>query len=769
MPTETTELRIFVASPGDCDEERDIVRVVADAVTQALGPHLGVRARVDGWEAVAPDFGRPQDLINPLVDGCDLFLGLLGHRWGTPTGTHSSGFQEEFERVLERRSEGSDPQVAIFLREPPSAMLADPGRELRKVLQFKNQLRKEQLVLYRTFVDAADLERQLWPLMSKLLVAVARPDRGSEAQSAGTSEAEEERNVGLDEGELDEARLQIAQTAETFSRLVRGQPDGRRPDSDRFLLIALALNDDGGFLAAHVANRLYLRRDELVLSVGEHRLWIRSMFADIGRSTSSTSRVVPGWAMLQAAEKDVIALLDDPNDAVVVGALRVLFRLRSRGEELWTAPPSPVWKGESHSAVSKWVKLLRSPSVRRDAENYLALVGTADDDWLFREIVEQEDLPDVVMLRSALAGDLTDLATDVATKPYGPDWKATFIESRLPLADTEILTLLATGPRAPAALRAAAARELYERDEVSDDVLASMLSDSRLADEVFRWSSDGSSSLTTTRLLTAAAQLDKEVRDRYDLRHRIRAATLPVAELLNAFDSEERLAAWDALQWRTEPELCDLAREVFDEDAERIVAPLAQRPEWRAPKDLLPFIRERSRVGALRILVNQESVTPDDLARLRAEVARDSVYTKEDCVVWLARVATEEDLDVLLANLPSAVGVTAEVLTHAVIRIGGRAGARALLAHSDRIQAALAVEALGSDPLTGTDELRELLYSPEDSLRMVALDHLVLRLDEDALLSLLNEYPRERENYYYNVVCELDWLLFGPDQKRPAQ
>lgn len=164
MPTIARELVVFVASPGDCDDERQTVRAVADAINQAVGVLLGIRVRVDGWEAVPPDFGRPQGQINPLVDQCDVFIGLLGQRWGTPTGTHSSGFIEEFDRAVQRRADGDLPHIAVYFRNTDSAMLADPGPELTRVLDFQKRLRDEHILLYKTFDDPAELERRLWPL-----------------------------------------------------------------------------------------------------------------------------------------------------------------------------------------------------------------------------------------------------------------------------------------------------------------------------------------------------------------------------------------------------------------------------------------------------------------------------------------------------------------------------------------------------------------------------------------------------------------------------
>jgi hypothetical protein len=97
----------------------------------------------------------------------------------------------------------------------------------------------------------------------------------------------------------------------------------------------------------------------------------------------------------------------------------------------------------------------------------------------------------------------------------------------------------------------------------------------------------------------------------------------------------------------------------------------------------------------------------------------------------------------------------------AILRVGGRDGARKVLELGEGDQRVLAVRVLGQDTATTLSDLTDLLYSPVDTIRIAALEQLVKRSDHAQLLSLLDEYPRARDTYYYNVVCELDWLMFA--------
>ena len=97
-------ISVFIASPGDLDEERKIARRVAEETNQNLAYRLGWEIDLRGWEDTLPTGSRPQSVINQDVEDCDVFLGLLWERWGQPTGhgEFSSGFEEEFDIATRR-------------------------------------------------------------------------------------------------------------------------------------------------------------------------------------------------------------------------------------------------------------------------------------------------------------------------------------------------------------------------------------------------------------------------------------------------------------------------------------------------------------------------------------------------------------------------------------------------------------------------------------------------------------------------------------------
>src|SRR5687767_2232153 len=92
-------LRIFVASPGDVSQERDIVSVVVQELRRTIGDIRGVELETVRWETHAwPDIGEDaQDVINSQIGEYDVLVGVMWKRFGTPTKRAKSGTGEEFE------------------------------------------------------------------------------------------------------------------------------------------------------------------------------------------------------------------------------------------------------------------------------------------------------------------------------------------------------------------------------------------------------------------------------------------------------------------------------------------------------------------------------------------------------------------------------------------------------------------------------------------------------------------------------------------------
>ena len=100
MPKTISKYSIFIASPSDLAEERAAIDNVISELNITYGIPNGIYLELLKWENnSAPGISESsvQDIINNDIPEYDIFVGFLWMRFGTPTSTHGSGTEEEFD------------------------------------------------------------------------------------------------------------------------------------------------------------------------------------------------------------------------------------------------------------------------------------------------------------------------------------------------------------------------------------------------------------------------------------------------------------------------------------------------------------------------------------------------------------------------------------------------------------------------------------------------------------------------------------------------
>lgn len=176
-------VRVFLASPGDLGEERQLVNEAIEEINKKIAPYLGFRVDLMGWEDTLSGSGRPQEIINKDLDLCDLFIGMLWRKWGTPPskkGKFSSGFEEEYTLSLEKSENGGSPEIAIYLKDIDPELLNDPGDDLKKVLAFKKNLTEEKKILFQDFSQPEGLQKLVRLKLQDYLLELGKQEEKSE-------------------------------------------------------------------------------------------------------------------------------------------------------------------------------------------------------------------------------------------------------------------------------------------------------------------------------------------------------------------------------------------------------------------------------------------------------------------------------------------------------------------------------------------------------------------------------------------------------------
>ncbi len=141
-------IRLFISSPGDVAAERQQATVVVEQINRILGPFYDVHIEVLDWRThVAPDMGRPQEVINRQIKDYDIFLGIMWKRFGMPTGVAESGTKEEFDIAYSNWEKFRRPRILFYFNQTAySPKTAKEASQSVKVLTFKERLGKKGLV-----------------------------------------------------------------------------------------------------------------------------------------------------------------------------------------------------------------------------------------------------------------------------------------------------------------------------------------------------------------------------------------------------------------------------------------------------------------------------------------------------------------------------------------------------------------------------------------------------------------------------------------------
>jgi tetratricopeptide (TPR) repeat protein len=292
MPVELRGLRVFIATPGGLNPERQRFREILLRFNEDDAHERGVAFIPVGWELSLAGLGRPQEIINDDVRRSDYLVLVLWDRWGTPPskgGPYTSGTEEEYNVARECILDETYPMrdIVVLFKGVDPQRLSDPGEQLQKVLSFKQLLEQEKSLLFSTFdsIDEFDrhLQRHLLRWMrdedeGKTVPSVPppppSPPRGEADDIAVEDQADllAEAERLADEGKLTQAESLFAravvarvdlQAITKYTRFLRrtGRLDQAVATSERLLELSRQLGDRHAEIEA-LSNRAIIRRKQ---------------------------------------------------------------------------------------------------------------------------------------------------------------------------------------------------------------------------------------------------------------------------------------------------------------------------------------------------------------------------------------------------------------------------------------------------------------------------------------------------------------------------
>ena len=330
-------IRAFLASPGDLQNERKAIREVIKEFNEIWADELGYQVELLGWEETISGYGRPQHLINQDVDRCDLFLGMMWKKWGTPPdkeGVFTSGFHEEFERSIKRRKESRKPEICLFFKEIGEEFMVDRGPDLKKVLEFKDKIISEKSVLFQNFSNISEIETLIRKSVSYYVNRIKK-EALSEEHANFEKQTKSQTIVESSNQDIDNSS---PLSSEGFSFLEKFIVKIRKSDAidklnaceiARFRLLANSITKSGNDerqLGVHDINIIFKNRNKIFLGQTEIDSLIRFGFRNLHNENT------PLWYWYSKQKSSVYDMAEfysflNDNDAETTGAIRVLTLL----------------------------------------------------------------------------------------------------------------------------------------------------------------------------------------------------------------------------------------------------------------------------------------------------------------------------------------------------------------------------------------------------------------------------------------------------------
>lgn len=764
-----SDLRVFVASPGGLDEERDAVEQVASVLNANFSDRLNVTIVVRRFEQRAARGGRPQGQINAWVDDCDVLIAVVHRRWGSLSGNgEHTGFSEEFDRAIDRFEATGHPVVSLHFKAVDADSEADAGPQLEQVMDFRHRIETEHVALYQRFDSLDGFKFNIFQLLIEEMHEVANLQVASADDSATSSKVPPEspvRSTARTEGE----EAGIAQVLEQFASAITGEGDVKL-DTDRLVLFATAVARDPEAPDTHLTNRMFLRRDSTELSSWELEAWFRGFVADHGRSSRASDRAVP-FALAVGKEKveaqllnRTTAFLDADIDFLQRGYLRLLTAFGLRPEMLWPADPPAA-------AVDVWAKLADAGLTTEIVEHWSSV--SASTDLQTAELLSVLDQAPASKLGNALLAliDL-ELPTDAIVAADPKLILSRWVVYRcggdvLQRASSDLLIDLMKRKYLDRDVRLAVVRAVAERglwtaemiaDLVEDDRLAAMLGDSWkpiARDLLFRTEDIEALKLIieaakarpneTTVILGQLATANPGFRSVYlqQVPDHLAAGNLEAHFALYAKDPSYRKEALQVLAGSFAP---------ANEFVQRL-------RESSAEDKVIDFVEERNVASALTYLARSQSNLPKSAAVLLRKLAGTSGRFGYDLLSVLETIATDGDIQVLLDTVPSRWRGDSDRLALLLAK-ATLTRLRALLDHetADLILAAL-LELERRGRLPSKAKLKDLVRHSDPAVRTTALRLLLPSISNPA--AYIAQYVADGTTYYYSVVCELDRIASG--------
>jgi len=797
---------IFLASPSDVQKEREIAERVVELVNKSTANRQGWDIKLRLWEDTPPLFGRPQDSINPILDTCDLFIGLLWERWGQPTGGYSSGFEEEFERAKSNRRRSGSPEICLFFKDVEESRTKDPGDQLKKVLEFKKQQIQLNEVKFARVEHSDDWRDKLHLWLPQYLFEFAAhhpeiPEKNATSLSSSNLVGTADIEIAGTSDLTNYLPPQLKSTSETL--VSAASSDGlrffeREGTLSEFEVARLFLLSEtliskrytNSLIDTHEINLLYKHRNELKPAEDEKLQLIRSFVGESGD-------VNPGWFWFQdqddvQAQNRIFELaMYDRADEVRIGALELLTLLKAAIPEhqisMLPIQDESLWVRES---AFKLLAEVGDDSTIKFLEEFKA---GEKDSWI---INGAEDARFRILVRLHPDDALTEAISK--DESISSDWMKVLKQN---VSNASEAVLLKGLDGSWEQIRQLCLQELSRREKISVEIAKKYSVDSSLPVRAISLQVLAKNGILPSLDLVRKALQDPDPQHAALYGGLVGALggheddSIPKddAVILSFFrtfskDNLEEVVNWYSIEGRLAYEA--LALDHFESIAPTLIQDFTDgfrrireeslRPvrETQGPEEvrrieesfenLDQFIGEQFAEAALRGLA--KNPFPEGVKIAKSYLKQDTYRARDAALEVVLQFGTSDEVQDLLKMAFDTYGERQKKAALGALKLSSDPLEtwRELVLSENSGLSKIAMSWLISQTSFNLDQvLRECLHDKEKAFRIGALSALIRRHEKSEIDDVLTKYI-QADSYFYDVVTWLDRILYSPPRLSDA-
>jgi anti-sigma regulatory factor (Ser/Thr protein kinase) len=155
-------VRVFVASPGDTEEERNRLETVVAELNRGIAAEHDLTLELVRWEThTRPGMGSDaQAVINRQLPAVDVVIAVFWKRLGTPTPRADSGTAEELQAAIEQWQAEGKIEILTYFNQSPYTPRQEELDQVERLFSFRKALESRGLFAW-DYDGVPDFEAQV--------------------------------------------------------------------------------------------------------------------------------------------------------------------------------------------------------------------------------------------------------------------------------------------------------------------------------------------------------------------------------------------------------------------------------------------------------------------------------------------------------------------------------------------------------------------------------------------------------------------------------